>query len=155
MKKHYFNPRVAEDVGLQAAVVFELISFWISRNRASGKNFKEGRTWTFITQADIAEQFCYLSTKQVRTALSKLIDAGYITSGEHNRNKWDRTRWYSLADKGELMAQESRVESPKKALRGVPAGGSKEVIKQRYRKEFIDKAKINKINEALRFNPYA
>lgn len=155
MKKHYFDPRVASDVGLQAAVVFECLRFWISHNRATGNNFKEGRTWTFITQADIAEQFCYLSTKQVRTALSKLIDAGYITSGEHNRNKWDRTRWYSLADKGELMAQESRVESPKRALRGVPAGGSKEVIKQRSRKEFIDKDRIKEINAALRFNPYA
>ena len=39
--KHFFNVEVASDVGVNAAIVFERMVFWISHNKKNGKNFKD------------------------------------------------------------------------------------------------------------------
>ena len=36
--KHYFNVDVATDVGINAAIIFGNISFWINHNTKTGKN---------------------------------------------------------------------------------------------------------------------
>lgn len=99
MCKHYFDTDVAKDCGINAAIVFENIKFWVQHNQKSGKNFKEGKHWMYSTQAELSEQFEYLSVKQVRTALAKLEAAGYIIKGNFNRSGYDRTCWYSLGEK--------------------------------------------------------
>lgn len=119
--KHYFNVAVASDVGVNAAIVFENIAFWIEHNKKNGKNEKEGRFWMYSSNQDLAENFEYLSVKQTRTAIEKLIDADYIMPGCFNRHGYDRTRWYALASKGESILQTSQIDLPVKA-NGVPTG---------------------------------
>lgn len=99
MCKHYFDTAIAADVGINAALVFEHIKFWIQHNEKTGKNLKEGKHWMYSTQKELSEQFEYLSVKQVRTALAKLEDAGYIIKGNFNRSGYDRTCWYALGEK--------------------------------------------------------
>lgn len=117
--KHYFDTRVAKDCGINAAVVFENIKFWIEHNRKTGKNEKDGKHWMYQTQAELSEQFDYLSVKQVRTALAKLEEAGYIIKGNFNRHKYDRTTWYAVTDKANAEAiEDTNVEednTPQKA----------------------------------------
>lgn len=119
--KHCFNVAVASDVGVNAAIVFENIAFWIEHNRKAGKNEKEGRFWMYSSNQDLAENFEYLSVKQTRTAIEKLIDADYIMPGCFNRHGYDRTRWYALAPKGESILQEGQIDLPVKA-NGEPKG---------------------------------
>ena len=113
--KHYFNVDVASDVGVNAAIVFERMVFWISHNKKTGKNFKDDTFWTYSTQADIAEQFEYLTVKQCRTAIDKLIENEYIKTGNYNRHKYDRTRWFALTEKGERIVQKSKKVVPLRA----------------------------------------
>lgn len=113
--KHYFDVDVASDVGVHAAVVFENIAYWIEHNRKAGKNEREGRFWMFSTQSDLAGQFEYLSLKQTRTAIEKLIDAEYIMPGCFNRHGYDRTRWYTLAEKGNSVVRKRKIDVPAEA----------------------------------------
>ena len=113
--KHYFDVDVASDVGVHAAVVFENIAYWIEHNRKAGKNEKEGTFWMYSTQTDLAGQFQYLSVKQTRTAIEKLIGAGYLKPGCFNRHGYDRTRWYALAEKGSTVIQARQNDPPKSA----------------------------------------
>lgn len=113
--KHCFNVAVASDVGVNAAIIFENISFWIDHNKKAGKNFKEDTYWTYNTQAEIAEQFEYLSEKQCRTAIDKLIEGEYIKTGNFNRHKYDRTRWFCLTEKGQSISQKSKKVLPLRA----------------------------------------
>ena len=114
--KHYFNVDVATDVGINAAIIFENISFWINHNTKTGKNEKEGEHWMYATQKEIACQFQYLTIKQTRTAIEKLIENDYIRLGSFNRHKYDRTSWYGLTEKGKSFCPQG--------LKLVPSGAN-------------------------------
>lgn len=113
--KHVFDVTVASEVGVNAAIVFENIAFWIEHNKKAGKNEKEGRFWMYSSINALAENFDYLTIKQTRTAIDKLIEAGYIIQGCFNRHGYDRTRWYALGEKGESTLHKGQIDLPSEA----------------------------------------
>lgn len=132
--KHYFDVEVAKEVGVNAAVIYENIAFWVNHNAKHGKNLKEGEFWTYGTQKDIAAQFDYLSVKQVRTALEKLEEHGYIKTGCFNKHGYDRTHWYTITDKckrqeGQKQMPEKANAEPKRAIGFAVDGATIPVIK--------------------------
>ena len=121
MSMHYFDTSVAADVGINAAIIYENIKFWIQHNEKTGKNLKEGKTWMYSTQKELSEQFEYLSVKQVRTALEKLETAGYIIKGNFNRSGYDRTCWYALGEKAQQeQTADQDVKEPDKTPDIIP-----------------------------------
>jgi hypothetical protein len=110
--KHYFDVEVAKEVGVNAAIIYENLSFWVKHNTKQGKNLKEGVYWMYATQKDIAAQFDYLSIKQVRTAIEKLEKHEYIKIGSFNRHGYDRTAWYSLTEKGNCESPDGEKQVP-------------------------------------------
>ncbi len=114
--RHYFDVDVAKECGINAAIIYENIKFWVTHNEKNGKNLKEGKYWMYSTQKELSEQFDYLSVKQVRTALEKLETAGYIIKGNFNRSGYDRTCWYAVSEKGQqeetAEAKEEVTETP-------------------------------------------
>ena len=119
--KHVFDVAVASDVGVNAAILFENIAFWIEHNKKAGKNEKEGRFWMYSSISALAENFEYLTIKQTRTAIDKLLESGYIIQGCFNRHGYDRTRWYALGEKGESIIQPGQIDLPSGA-NGEPKG---------------------------------
>lgn len=113
--KHYFEVEVAAAVGVNAAVVFENIAFWILHNEKQGKNERDGAFWMYATQKDLAAQFDYLTEKQVRTAIEKLKAADYLRVGNYNRHGYDRTRWFSLGEQGESIKRKGLMLVPELA----------------------------------------
>lgn len=113
--KHHFSVSVAVEVGVNAAVVLENIAFWVRANRKAGRHKHDGKHWTYGSTRHFAELFDYLSEKQVRGALDKLITCGYVETGNFNRSAYDRTRWFTLTEKGERATQERQSEKPTKA----------------------------------------
>lgn len=98
---HQFNVGVAVDVGLVPAIVFNAIGFWVTQNAANGRNFIDGHYWTYNTVKAWADLFPYCSTKQIEKALTKLREQGYVAAENYNKDKWNRTLWYTLTSKGE------------------------------------------------------
>lgn len=137
-KKHCFNIEVAKDVGINAALVFENLSFWVNHNAATGRNLRDGVYWTYGTHKDIAEQFDYLTVKQVRTALDKLIGHGYIRTGRYNKHKYDRTGWYTLTDKALALTDDGQPEKPAGKPRKATEGETIPDIKAKISKTDID-----------------
>lgn len=97
MSVHSFDPEVAKAVGVNAAVIYQNILFWCKRNAANDENMHDGRAWTYNSRKAFAELFPYLTEKQVRSALKKLEDTGFLLSGNFNKTPYDRTKWYSPA----------------------------------------------------------
>lgn len=54
--------------------------------------------------------------KQVRTAIARLIDGGYLIAGNYNRHAYDRTAWYALGANGEQYSHSGRKIAPVVAL---------------------------------------
>lgn len=98
--EHNFNVEIACLVGINAAVLYQNIYFWCEHNRANETNIHEGRAWTYNSAQAFSELFPYMTRRQVEGGLSKLKEAGLILAGNYNTNRYDRTLWYAITDKG-------------------------------------------------------
>lgn len=96
--KMTFDIKVAKDVGVNAAILFSNIQYWVFKNSANDKNFHDGRHWTYNSVSAWTDIFEWLSIRQIRTCLDKLIDNGYLLEGEYNKDNRDRTKWYTVTD---------------------------------------------------------
>ena len=113
MAEHSFDIELAREFGVNAAILFNNICFWINKNRANGKNFFDGDYWTYNSKRAFAELFPYMSERQVGSALQKLIDAKMIKTGNYNEDKRDKTTWYALDINGACMVQKCKLHLTK------------------------------------------
>lgn len=97
-KIHSYNVSVAADVGINAAVVFYNICFWVEENHANKRNFINGKYWTYNTVKALHTIFPEMTGKQIEYALKKLKDGGYIESAVLSEDTRDRTNWYTVCD---------------------------------------------------------
>lgn len=117
---HSFDIEHARAHGVVEAVLIQNFAFWISHNRANGRHFYQGRTWTYNTVKAFGELFPYLSEPQIRRALDGLIAKGVLVTGNFNESKVDRTKWYAFTD--ECIFLDGQIHLPKSA-NGSAAGG--------------------------------
>jgi len=92
--EHQFNIEVASIVGVIPAILYKNIAYWAFKNKTNEKHFYDGEYWSYNSIKAFKDQFPYLSDKQIRTALDKLIDEGWIGVGNYNSSPYDRTKWY-------------------------------------------------------------
>lgn len=104
---HSFETEDAEKYGVNAAVILSNMRFWIAKNQANKRHEYDGKTWTYNSVKAFGELFPYLSTKQIRTAIQKLVEAGEIGEGNYNKSSYDRTKWYCLLKKIHLTKKEN------------------------------------------------
>lgn len=94
MSLHSFEPDVASEVGVNAAVIYQNIVFWCEKNAANDRHIHDGLAWTYNSTRAFAEMFPYLTGDQVRRAIERLVEKGYIAIGNFNETAYDRTRWF-------------------------------------------------------------
>ena len=99
IKNHSFSVAVAKDVGILPAIILNNIYFWVDYNEKNGTNYYEDYYWSYNSVAAFQRQFSYATPKQIRTALEKLRDEGYILTANYNKAPFDKTLWYTVTDK--------------------------------------------------------
>lgn len=129
MPDHHFNPVLAQEYGIDAAVFLHNIYFWLKHNKAYQKNFYEGRYWTFNSLAAFCEAHPYWSRRQIERIVSACKKSGLLLTGCFNQDKRDRTSWYSLSDKAldyfvEMKTETSDCISPNGEMHGTERGQS-------------------------------
>lgn len=92
---HSFNPEVAADVGIEAAILYQNIQYWCEKNRLNEQNFFDGQYWTYNTIKAFCDMFPYMTKGVIYRNLEKLEKAGYIATGNYNKSAYDRTKWYA------------------------------------------------------------
>ena len=96
--KMTFDVEVAKKVGSDAAIMLSNIQYWVFKNAANERNLHDGRYWTYNSVTAWTDIFEWLSTRQIRTCLNKLVQGGYLIEGEYNSDSRDRTKWYCPTD---------------------------------------------------------
>ncbi len=97
---HQFEVDIAVEYGVNAAILFQNISFWCAKNRANGYNYFDGNYWTYNSRKAFTVLFPYLSERQIKTAIDKLVDDGMLMTGCYNKDPRDRSLWYAVTEKG-------------------------------------------------------
>ena len=134
MSRHSFDPEIAKTVGVNAAIIYQNISWWCERNASKSRNIRGGNAWTYNSISTFSKLFQYLSPKQIRTALDRLEVAGLLIVGNFNKDARDRTKWYALSFGGDAFANLVSPHLPHRAetlaREGKPLPVSKPVSKQ-------------------------
>ncbi len=108
---HSFDPKIAEMVGLAPAVIYQNICWWIAKNEANEQNFYDGHYWTYNSVKAFSTLFPYLTEKQVRSALDKLVECDLIVTGNYNASAYDRTKWFRLSTQIHLPSRANQSAS--------------------------------------------
>ena len=96
----HFNVGIAKCVGVEGAVMINNIQYWIIKNKANEKHFYEGKYWTYNSLEAFTKLFPFWSKRQIERILNNLKKEGYIEDGNYNKTAYDRTKWYTLTEKG-------------------------------------------------------
>ncbi|MCI5892920.1 MAG: hypothetical protein MRZ66_05920 [Clostridiales bacterium] len=137
---HTFDVEIAQQYGINAAVLLQYINFCCESNKANGRHFHDGHTWTYNTNKAFLSLFPYLTEHKIRTALNKLLEAGIIIKGKYNIKGYDQTNWYAITDAGYTLLKKCQMETQKmsdgnlKNVRPIPVNIP--VNKKIYKKEF-------------------
>ena len=93
---HSFSVNVASQIGLEKSILHKEIYGWVKHNWDNQKNIHHGVAWTYNSAKAYAEKFPYFSERSIGRWLADLEDAGFITTGNFNEHKYDRTKWYAV-----------------------------------------------------------
>ena len=106
--RHAFNTDLAEKYGIEKALIIDYFAYWVVENMRNEKNFHEGRYWVFNSASALSEKFHYISRRTMNQKLQELEADGILISGNFNKNKFDRTKWYSFKDEYAWLLDEHR-----------------------------------------------
>jgi hypothetical protein len=98
MSDHHFNPFVAKKYGIIEAILINSFIFWTRTNAAKEENYHDERFWCYGTPQYFTKFFVYLTPRQIKYALKKLVDSNALLIGNFNKKGYDKTAWYSLSD---------------------------------------------------------
>lgn len=100
---HSFDIDIAAEVGVEAAIIFQSIHHWVARNEANQENIREGHAWVYNSRAAWRDLFPYLGEKQIRNALERLVQSGFVQRGNFSYGAVNRTYWYRLAERAKQV----------------------------------------------------
>lgn len=96
-------PELATKVGLNESIVLQQINYWLNENEKAKRNFKDGHYWCYNSYKEWQTNFPFWSESTIKRTISKLENCGLIITGNYNKLKIDRTKWYRLND--ELLSK--------------------------------------------------
>ena len=89
-------PELAVAVGLNEAIILQQIHYWTETNKKANKNFRDGYYWTYNTYEEWQGQFPFWAKNTIVRTIEKLNKSGLIFTGNYNKSKIDRTKWYRV-----------------------------------------------------------
>ena len=90
--------RVAAKYGVEAAIFLDALMFWWRTNRGDNRNFYDGRWWSHNSIKAYEQIFPWWSAKQIRRIIDGAKEKGAVLSGNYNKDRRDRTFWYTPSD---------------------------------------------------------
>ncbi|MGG3889876.1 DnaD domain-containing protein [Metabacillus fastidiosus] len=85
-------PSLAKKVGLNESIILQQIHYWL---QISDHTY-DGHTWMYNTYDKWTEQFPWWSKATIRRLITKMEKLGIIVTGNFNKMKMDKTKWYRI-----------------------------------------------------------
>lgn len=99
------QPRLAFLLGgSDEAIILQQVHYWTQKNM----NIKDGYSWVYNSMKEWHKQFYWISESSVKRIFTKLEKKGVLITGNYNKAKFDKTKWYRI-DYGALDEMEQRL----------------------------------------------
>ena len=96
-------PEFARKIGLNESIIVQQINYWLTENEKAKRNFKDGYYWTYNSYKEWQQNFPFWSESTIKRTITRLENCGLLITGNYNKLKIDRTKWYRLND--ELLSK--------------------------------------------------
>lgn len=118
------QPSLAAALGsLDEATVLQQIHYWLSRST----NVKDGKKWIYNTMTDWMKQFPWIKSRKTLSGyFDDLEKRGLIITGNFNKSKFDRTKWYSIDYQALAKFEQSLSQKEQSSGQKLPNGESKD-----------------------------
>ena len=83
-----FSPKLAKELGLKEAIVFEYIKLCISQENEEG--------WSRITYDQMKQRLTFMSKKNIERVVKSLCDKNVIVKKRFGIVGGDRANWYVI-----------------------------------------------------------
>ncbi len=94
---HTFDTEIAEEIGIESAIILSNFTYWIIKNIANNKNIHDGKAWTYNSYEALEKLFSYMKKEKIKRVILALEKADILVSRtDLNKNKFDKTKWYSF-----------------------------------------------------------
>jgi uncharacterized phage protein (TIGR02220 family) len=94
--KHSFDVKVAQELGVNKAILLNYIDYWVRKNKANRHNLHDGYYYTYNSYEAFAEMFPYIGIATIKRCMIDLEKRGLIMTAQLSENKWDKTKYYTL-----------------------------------------------------------
>lgn len=94
-----FDENIATEYGIPEAIMLNDVAFWEKQNRLNGRNFYNGRYWTYNTFKAFVGLYPYFSERTIKRAIQHLIEADLILVGNFDNDRFRHTNYYTLTDR--------------------------------------------------------
>lgn len=145
-----FDRTLAKKIGDRHATILQRIHYWVEINRKNSNRqaFKCGHYWTYKSlERWHAEDFDYLSLSTVRRTLEQLIKKGYLITGEYNKLRSDRTKWYRV-NKEKIEELYNEIQAEKQMSNKANAN----IQNEQTQESKMESSEMFKMNEPLHKN---
>ena len=88
-----FLPKLAEEIGVNEAIMVQQIHYWLMGKSAKKR---DGKFWIYNTYDSWQEQFPFWSVSTIRRTVSSLQKQELIFIANYNKLGFDKTKWYSI-----------------------------------------------------------
>ena len=83
---------LATVIGLNEAIILQQIQYWIKKS----EHRFDGKIWIYNSVSQWKKQFPFWSESTIDRTLKSLNKLGLLFIGNYNRDRRDRTKWYSI-----------------------------------------------------------
>ena len=87
-----FSVGLAKEIGVNESLILLQIAYWIGK----GGHRRRGLLWTYQSVTDLQASFPFMSRSTVNRAVKNLQDLNLVVVENHNKAKFDRTRWFAI-----------------------------------------------------------
>jgi hypothetical protein len=126
-RSHSFSVDVAGAYSVDVALMLQHICFWYEKVVSDDVNKFKNEHWVRMKLTQMNQQFPYWGISKIRHLIDKMLDEKLIKKGEFNTKKNDRTKWYTLTQKGKNLLNISGDKSPKKVTAEIGNNKSAEI----------------------------
>ena len=108
-----FNAQIARITRCADEAAFvQRIWYQTKKNEMAGRNFKDGKYWTYDSAQAILRVFDFWTPQQLRRIVKNCVDLGLVETGHFAQNPFDRRTWYTLTDKARALYACDQTHSP-------------------------------------------
>lgn len=91
------SKELAQTIGLNEAIVLQQLNYWITSNKKRGTHFYKSRYWTYNSiEKWHKTNFDFWGYSTVERIFTSLVKKGILIKDNFNKDKRDRTIWYSI-----------------------------------------------------------